>query len=74
MELQKLEEIARKIARAANAASGIYIAMEEGSCKPEEWLDGLYYVLTGLGEEAAALLAFVDAQYEEKRRATGKNE
>ena len=43
-----VDDASLEIERGINAAISIYTAMEEGPSNPDEFMDGLYFVLTRL--------------------------
>ena len=60
MDRIKLDEIACNIEWGVNAALAIHTAMEEGDCNPDNWLSGLYFVISNLSENAKALHKEID--------------
>ncbi|MCD8052163.1 MAG: hypothetical protein LUE89_10890 [Clostridiales bacterium] len=57
-----------KIKAGLNAIQGLHQAMVEGGADPSSWMDGLYFTVCKLEEEADRLEKLLDA--EQKRRKT----
>lgn len=58
----ELDEIAVEIERGITAALAIYTAMSDGPYPAEELLDGLFYIVMHLDDDAKKLRRAVDSE------------
>ena len=65
-----IEDISTKIKWGLNALYCVYTAMMEGSCDPESYTGGLFFVYDGLDRKADDLEKYIGALKEQIRRET----
>lgn len=66
----ELDDISTKIKWGVNALYCVYTAMVEGSCAPENYTDGLFFVYGCIDEKVEELEKCIGALREQSRRET----